>query len=540
MLPFFSVPSEAVRPNISLQTREGIISSGITAALFGDVTYVAKEYLAEKYPGRTLENIGDLNGAVINNLGIYYIRTYDILYKFKDDYKSRILTLVFIYETEKYDDDVGYLCGIFDDLRTNAETIYDYVKDDPRFAENIALPVIEYGSNIRHVNLADLLSLDKYDSVLSRAEFFGDNKLVCVHFHYAEDLPFYSGGRYERHSYAVGKGKVIYYASVIDTSTDAIIYSMILPHEYVYYGWDMQVKGDSVEIVTEDQITVLTVNGNSVTSTTTPYVSGDSNVHVSFGRRNLHYKNGGIYLINADGSHTELLPPNPPLPDDDSPEWGAAYYGLKSHRFIAPLDNNRFVYNIYGNEALHGFGIYDFSTGKYINIPDTEYNKVALGVSGNKIYYINTSWVMDGFSELFTMDSRTFETASILNADEDVYYNNNITFSDDGRYIIVTAWEDMQYLYIIDTATDTVVAKHRFSLPRNTVRILRFTAANNILIYADRHASNEDIYMLVETGLPHGELTNPRTSDGSWFILILFILSFMGFRFVLHKCFFRQ
>ncbi len=113
------------------------------------------------------------------------------------------------------------------------------------------------------------------------------------------------------------------------------------------------------------------------------------------------FANRGIDLYCMDGEPKILIPGY----TKEGDEYG---FYTRSIAYRFPIDNDRFVYSEVGYEAIPGFGVYDFSTGKAADIPDSK-DRVPFGVKDNKIYSVRTAW--DGFgAELFVTDTDTLDT----------------------------------------------------------------------------------------------------------------------------------
>lgn len=99
------------------------------------------------------------------------------------------------------------------------------------------------------------------------------------------------------------------------------------------------------------------------------------------------------------------------------------------------VDENRFVYRTLGDERLPGFGIYDFSKGAAVGVPDSE-NLIPLGVHGEKIYSVKTPW--DGFgTELYVTDTETLETEFFMDCPFELEKNEYVEYAmpESGDYI---------------------------------------------------------------------------------------------------------
>lgn len=126
------------------------------------------------------------------------------------------------------------------------------------------------------------------------------------------------------------------------------------------------------------------------------------------------------------------------------------------------IDENRFVYSMYGYEWCWGIGVYDFKTGAARDIPDT-YNFSPLGVHGGKIYSI---CVGDGYAEnvIYATDVNTLETIRLFEIAENDYADS-YGMTPDGEFLFKAVEKENEntsefILYSADTME--VVRKYEF------------------------------------------------------------------------------
>ncbi len=97
------------------------------------------------------------------------------------------------------------------------------------------------------------------------------------------------------------------------------------------------------------------------------------------------------------------------------------YYANQWISYMFPIDENRFVYRIGGVECLPGFGIYDFSTGTAMDVPDSK-DLIPFGVYDGKIYSAYSAW--DGFgTDIYITDTETLETELYIDLDTEGVFN---------------------------------------------------------------------------------------------------------------------
>ncbi len=118
---------------------------------------------------------------------------------------------------------------------------------------------------------------------------------------------------------------------------------------------------------------------------------------------------------------------------------GENEYGIDRQfkRFGMTIDENRFLYITGGYEAIPGFGIYDFSTGKATDVPDSR-DMIPLGIYDGYIYSEHSAW--DGFgTEIYKTNIDTLETELAFGipfeADNDGYVWYQMSPS--GEYILI-------------------------------------------------------------------------------------------------------
>lgn len=162
----------------------------------------------------------------------------------------------------------------------------------------------------------------------------------------------------------------------------------------------------------------------------------------------------GIDLCCLDSGKPEVIVPGSTKEDDES----GFYTRSVLHRF--PIDENRFVYRILGYESIPGFGIYDFSSGTYKEVPDSQ-DLLPLGTKGGMIYSVRTEW--DGFgTNIYITDADTLETTFFMDFPYALDMNMivNYVMPESGDYIaaICESANDL-YIYKIDTETKEISAE---------------------------------------------------------------------------------
>lgn len=144
-----------------------------------------------------------------------------------------------------------------------------------------------------------------------------------------------------------------------------------------------------------------------------------------------------VYKLPGGRSITEMEYGNIIETDSGDLLLNAVFYGyghkgniIYSYEF--PIDENRFVYSMYGYEWCWGIGVYDFKTGTARDVPDT-YNFWPLGVHGGKIYSI---CVGDGYAEnvIYATDVNTLETTRLFEIAENDYADS-YGMTPDGEFL---------------------------------------------------------------------------------------------------------
>lgn len=137
--------------------------------------------------------------------------------------------------------------------------------------------------------------------------------------------------------------------------------------------------------------------------------------------------------------------------DEYNEEYG---WDTSTPRYRFPIDENRFVYQTSGVQALACIGVYDLGTGETREIPDSA-DFEPLGVWDGRIYLADGLW-----------DNST-DKVTILTADPDALETEvcmewskggdtiEIIMSEDGKYIAVS-YTESQRIYVIDTDTKEI------------------------------------------------------------------------------------
>jgi len=203
--------------------------------------------------------------------------------------------------------------------------------------------------------------------------------------------------------------------SVIDTEEQRITYTGQFPGNM--RGWIHKFGDNGVYIYsavevtptpnyTEEYYVTYIFPDNSWTDSL-----GEESTRTIIGNRILRHIDGGIYE-DIDGELIELLPPVEEFDHFDEDGYWRPNFEAVWHRFTIQLDENRFVYNRGGYEWTWGFGVYDFTTGLYTDMPDTH----SLYVMNVKDSVVFTQFAeLSAMHGLFATNIDTFETIYFLN-----------------------------------------------------------------------------------------------------------------------------
>lgn len=123
---------------------------------------------------------------------------------------------------------------------------------------------------------------------------------------------------------------------------------------------------------------------------------------------------------------------------------GTHTYGFdrRYQHYLMPIDDNRFIYQTTGYEAIPGFGIYDFSTGKATAVDSRDL--LPLGIYEGYIYSQHTAW--DGFgTEIYKTNIDTLESELAFGLPFELDGNTYVShvMSPDCEYILMT--KDFSY-----------------------------------------------------------------------------------------------
>lgn len=135
----------------------------------------------------------------------------------------------------------------------------------------------------------------------------------------------------------------------------------------------------------------------------------------------------------------------------------------RSYSFEFAIDENRFVYSVWGYEWKWCIGIYDFTTGKAQDIPDT-YDAEPIGVYNGKIYFYYCAH--DGMTDnkLYTVDINTLEITELYEFDEYYEYISDLIFLQDTGYFLTQSYSNdtTRTLRLNDLNSGDVVKEYKF------------------------------------------------------------------------------
>jgi len=210
--------------------------------------------------------------------------------------------------------------------------------------------------------------------------------------------------------------------SVIDTAEQKIVYTDFLPgtmrSEFESYSEDGKNgaviytsvdTGFRVPDYEEGYYVTYIFPDNSWTDSL-----GDESTRTIIGNRILRHFDGGIYE-DINGELIELLPPLEEFNNIDEdgywiPNFLAVYYSFREQ-----IDENKFIYNRGGYEWTWGFGVYDFTTGQYTDMPDTN-SLYVMGIKDN-IVFTQFSDLSPMFG-LYATNIDTLETVYFISDDD--------------------------------------------------------------------------------------------------------------------------
>ncbi|MCH5193656.1 MAG: hypothetical protein J1F11_06820 [Oscillospiraceae bacterium] len=135
----------------------------------------------------------------------------------------------------------------------------------------------------------------------------------------------------------------------------------------------------------------------------------------------------------------------------------------KRYSFEFAIDENRFLYSVWGYEWIWCIGIYDYTTGKAQDIPDT-YDAVPIGVYKGKIYFYYCAH--DGMTDnkLYTADINTLEITELYEFDEYYEYISDLIFLQDTGYFLTQSYSNdtTRTLRLNDLNSGDVVKEYKF------------------------------------------------------------------------------
>ncbi|MDR2559838.1 MAG: hypothetical protein LBC86_09930 [Oscillospiraceae bacterium] len=218
--------------------------------------------------------------------------------------------------------------------------------------------------------------------------------------------------------------------SVLDMEEQSIVYSEQFPGNM--HGWIHKFGDDGVYIYSAVQVTP-TPNYTEEYYITYIFPDnswseflGEERTRTIIGNRILRHIDGGIYE-DINGELIELLPPTPEESREyfgDEGEWRLSYDNIMAWHFYGfkeQIDDDRFLYNRGGYEWTNGFGVYDFATEQYTDMPNTR-NLYVMGVKDNIVF--------TQFSDLSPMRGLY---ATNIDTQETVYFLSDDDFPRENR-----------------------------------------------------------------------------------------------------------
>lgn len=153
-------------------------------------------------------------------------------------------------------------------------------------------------------------------------------------------------------------------------------------------------------------------------------------------------------LIDTETGEVLIKAYNPGSRDEYIEEYG---WDTSVPRYQFPIDENRFVYQTSGVQALACIGVYDLEKNEAREIPNSaDFNP--LGVRNGKIYIADGLWDFSSDKiKILSADPDTLETEVFMEWSKG---DDTIEFimSEDGKYIAVS-YSNSQRIYVIDTDT---------------------------------------------------------------------------------------
>ena len=158
-----------------------------------------------------------------------------------------------------------------------------------------------------------------------------------------------------------------------------------------------------------------------------------------------------------------------------------------------PIDENRFVYSMWGYEWCWGFGIYDFTTGTARDVPDV-FDHKPMGYHDGKIYsYYSTH---DGGTDniLYVTDINTLETTPFykfeydepeLRSDYNFVYDYEMT--PDGNFLLkINDNENVIKVILYSADTLKVVREYEFKNTYIDYWYIQFTSDGKAVLNDDK------------------------------------------------------
>ncbi|MCL2638259.1 MAG: hypothetical protein FWD48_07790 [Oscillospiraceae bacterium] len=221
--------------------------------------------------------------------------------------------------------------------------------------------------------------------------------------------------------------------------------------------------------------------------------------------RVLRHIDGGIFE-EVGGELIELLPPTPEEAReyDEEGRWYLSYNNIGAWRFynfVRQIDENRFIYRIRGYEWSWGIGMYDFSTGKQTDFPDTA-DFWVMDIENNLIYSEHSNFYVGPAGYIYTTNIDTLETKLVFDRSDFPAGIEDIRISPDKQRVAFHFRDGRLDLFsatvhVVNLFTNEIEKTFYF----DSLSKMQFMDNNSLLLQRFRYANRDDMVFIVPLNL---------------------------------------
>ena len=269
------------------------------------------------------------------------------------------------------------------------------------------------------------------------------------------------------YQYQKSDNECLRYLRFYDIDKDEITAEIPLPENYYFFSYSHE-KNDDDNVLVKAYLMNDLGTGPDGFGEITVYKDYSYDSVTEYGAvpyPGVDYFNTGIYANDPDTNIIENLRTNTTIVDAPN---GIALYG-------SSIDENRFTFKHLEYEVGSYIGIYDYSTGNIIEIPDSD-NLDPVGYYDGKIYACESNsashHVEDGIGTVYSFDVESFEKKVFMTfhtPDDNTEGNIACHMTQDCGYmsVVLSSGTSAETAYIVSLDSGEILAKHETDAETN-------------------------------------------------------------------------